>query len=1059
MRSYLLELITSELNNAGETFNRYDGDVNNHDDSLLKFLHQINYQQVFQLYLLMFESKVEMYSDLTASIEFSLQKPNSDLVDVYLAYFVFDIIDFSSKDDFNITLCVSLSTLWKKCLLAFPNNGRLLTNLGSCLIHLSNCKVDSRKNLAEAVLIYGKALLHLEELTPIWASSNLRIALILEKLARLGVDSIKNLESGIRYCNNALEFYSEHTADWAKCILFKTRCLEELAVLGVNSRQNLIESLLLHDKMRSYYEGLTPDWVSCILRIASVCQKLAELGVDPLTNLKNALHVCDIALLSVEEQTPDWADCLRVKATALNDLAFLGVNANENVKEAVTLYDTALQYFEEQSPSWYDCLRFKAATLRQLADLGVDSRNNLEEAVTCLDKCIHHYEEQTPAWADCLRHKATALSQLALLGFNAISNLESALMLYETALEYFEEHTPNWAYCISGKATVLQQFADLGVASRNNLEAAIQTYDKALAYYGEQTPDGAQCLFGKVSALLQLHPLVGARQNFDDVASLVSSLPASIFPSGSILWLILQKFQIFLAPSASRKLQLSKEAIEILERERNRIRNAKEKSEFIERASELYLLRFQVLIESNQHEEAWHTLHLCKNRTVIEAALNFLPPPKNNPGLEKLYSEIKKLDEQLLDQETMDKVAEGLINDLRKQKSSIVGQYLDLHPEKVPSLQDTFTSFAALGSNSVLIELVPTDGGTYVFCYNPGTHTHDTLPNFEPLLIPEATESWVRQVIQHIEDINNNISEIKDRCNQDADCREQLHTGYGNELKDYLSALGTVWSTIFDKFSLADEIIHTIVVTGHGEYSLLPHACAFWNDSYLIERKQVVILPTPCISKNIKANISDISTTAGWAVNAANLSAANEEANDSAKIWARSGIAKIIPDCKKEEVLNLSNGKYVLHLIGHANFALYDPQQSAFHCSDYKLYPSDISSSMNLDSCNLVVLSACSAGAHAPRRGDSFAGLAHAFYDAGAPSIIAPLWFVYDETAKDFSTAFYKNWVDKSVSLASAYQSAMKNLIGKYSDFPQFWMAWQLIGAWETTAVSPTPSN
>jgi hypothetical protein len=88
MRSYLLELITSELNNAGETFNRYDGDVNNHDDSLLKFLHQINYQQVFQLYLLMFESKVEMYSDITASIEFSLQKPNSDL-DVNIRSFTF----------------------------------------------------------------------------------------------------------------------------------------------------------------------------------------------------------------------------------------------------------------------------------------------------------------------------------------------------------------------------------------------------------------------------------------------------------------------------------------------------------------------------------------------------------------------------------------------------------------------------------------------------------------------------------------------------------------------------------------------------------------------------------------------------------------------------------------------------------------------------------------------------------------------------------------------------------------------------------------------------------
>jgi tetratricopeptide (TPR) repeat protein len=864
--------------------------------------------------------------------------------------------------------------------------------------------------------------------------------------------------------SNICDLYKSLSFLWKKCIYSFPDSGILLVQLG-NCFVSLVEfdrdpiylegAVNLYDSALPVFKANAPDWAVCVLGKASALHKLAMLGVNERNNFKDAAILYDYALSCLEEQTSDWGDCVRGKALVLLQLAELCINSRKNLKDASSLYDSALKYYEEQTPDWLASLMGKVETLASLAASGNNSRNNLKDTFALLDNASEVYQKQTLEWAICLLTKASLLSRFADLSNNSRKNCEDAIKYFNMALPCFTEHPSYWASCLMGKSGALFRLASLGVNKHKHLEESVTLCDSVLQHFDEQTPEGAICLLRKTICLFKLAELGdNERKNLSHAILSLYLVPSSSFQPGSYLWLCYQRYVIHASSSLSEQLRKSKVAIDMIERERNNYRTAEDKSEFLEKVSELYLFRFSLLIDSNQYEEAWHTLHLCKNRTVIEAAQNLLPPPQKDPGLAKLYSEIKKLDEQLLDLETKEQVAEGLINNLREQKSSKVGQYLDLHPAKVPSLQETFTSFASLGSNSVLIELVSTKGGTYVFCYRP-----NTPHNFEPLLIPTATESWVRQVLQNIENINNNISEIKDSCKHDEECRLKLHKQYGNELQECLTDLGNVWRSIFDHLSLANECIHTIVVTGHGEYSLLPHACAFWNDCYLIERKQIVILPTPCISKNISTKISTISKIAGWAVNAVNLSTANDEAKESAKFWEQSGIAKIIPNCKKEEVLNLSNGKYVLHLIGHANFALYDPQQSAFHCSDYDLYPSDISSSMNLDSCNLVVLSACSAGAHAPRRGDSFAGLAHAFYDAGAPSIIAPLWFVYDETAKDFSTAFYKNWVDKSVSLASAYQSAMINLIEKYSDFPQFWMAWQLIGAWETKAGPPTPSN
>ena len=94
----------------------------------------------------------------------------------------------------------------------------------------------------------------------------------------------------------------------------------------------------------------------------------------------------------------------------------------------------------------------------------------------------------------------------------------------------------------------------------------------------------------------------------------------------------------------------------------------------------------------------------------------------------------------------------------------------------------------------------------------------------------------------------------------------------------------------------------------------------------------------------------------------------------------------------------------------------------------------------------LVVLSACETALGRPVAGEGYLGLADAFLQAGARSVIASLWNVDDQATELFMTTFYAAWktgAPKSAALQTARQ-ALRNT-------PEFahsgtWAAFVLIG-------------
>ncbi|MDW8302931.1 MAG: CHAT domain-containing tetratricopeptide repeat protein [Bacteroidia bacterium] len=113
-----------------------------------------------------------------------------------------------------------------------------------------------------------------------------------------------------------------------------------------------------------------------------------------------------------------------------------------------------------------------------------------------------------------------------------------------------------------------------------------------------------------------------------------------------------------------------------------------------------------------------------------------------------------------------------------------------------------------------------------------------------------------------------------------------------------------------------------------------------------------------------------------------------------------------------------------------------------FDKEDGKLTAFEIMS-MELDSTELVVLSACETGLGQTGK-EGVYGLQRAFKVAGAQKIIMSLWKVNDEATQLLMTKFYENWQKKGMSKRRAFETAQKSLRKQYKE-PYYWGAFVMI--------------
>ena len=100
-------------------------------------------------------------------------------------------------------------------------------------------------------------------------------------------------------------------------------------------------------------------------------------------------------------------------------------------------------------------------------------------------------------------------------------------------------------------------------------------------------------------------------------------------------------------------------------------------------------------------------------------------------------------------------------------------------------------------------------------------------------------------------------------------------------------------------------------------------------------------------------------------------------------------------------------------------------------------------SEMNLQSTELVVLSACETGLGDIKGGEGVFGLQRAFKLAGVKTIIMSLWKVPDPETSELMQSFYKKWLN-GLDKHEAFRLAQKELKSKQPE-PYFWAGFVML--------------
>lgn len=197
----------------------------------------------------------------------------------------------------------------------------------------------------------------------------------------------------------------------------------------------------------------------------------------------------------------------------------------------------------------------------------------------------------------------------------------------------------------------------------------------------------------------------------------------------------------------------------------------------------------------------------------------------------------------------------------------------------------------------------------------------------------------------------------------------------------------------------------------------------------------------------------------------ADLEGTEKEVNDIAalltkKDWqtkvltAQQASEESIKELNNPQVLHLATHGYFVPLAGYQNnFYIEATLQSGIvlaHAGNPQPGQEDgiltayEAMHLNLDSTELVVLSACETGLGGIEAGEGVYGLQRTLKVAGASTILMSLWKVDDTATQELMTLFYQKWL-KGKPKREAFRLAQLELKKKYPQ-PYYWGSFVMTG-------------
>jgi CHAT domain-containing protein len=250
-----------------------------------------------------------------------------------------------------------------------------------------------------------------------------------------------------------------------------------------------------------------------------------------------------------------------------------------------------------------------------------------------------------------------------------------------------------------------------------------------------------------------------------------------------------------------------------------------------------------------------------------------------------------------------------------------------------------------------------------------------------------------------------------------------------------------------------------LVIVPHGMLHYFPFQALLPKEGrYFIESFTISYLPSATVLKYTRAknkgNRVDLFAVGNPVTDLPPLPGAEMEAQEISALFEKK-LLLTGRQATKTSMRSQSPKYDLLHLATHGEIIESNPLRSNLRFTPSENDDGRLTVSEVFDiqiKANLVTLSACETALVKGEegdfpQGDDLVGLSRAFIHAGAPSVVASLWKVSDESTVEFMRVFYRSL--RSMSKSEALQSAQLDLMKSRTCFhPFFWAPFILMGDW-----------
>ncbi len=442
--------------------------------------------------------------------------------------------------------------------------------------------------------------------------------------------------------------------------------------------------------------------------------------------------------------------------------------------------------------------------------------------------------------------------------------------------------------------------------------------------------------------------------------------------------------------------------------------------------------------------EALSYIERARSRTLMDMLGGVMPvSPKPRDGFEAgLYAQLEMLREELnwfysqINLPDSDIYSRGpemmaeFYDEVREREVAISEITLQLRQLSLGvSVQnesfDIMSLINDLGTETALLEYFSLDGRLLAFVVTDEGIEIVRLPETE-----EAVETTLRQFYFQLGALRHGAGSLREHL-PELTARARHHLGGLHDLliRPVEERLGT----------------RRLVVVPHRVLHYVPFHALHDGSSYLIERREVCCVPSAAILHHCMA-------ASRQPLEHATLLGFSDERNPRAReeVLALAGLfpkaTTLLNDLASlASLFEHSAASHVLHLACHGNFRPDNPLFSSLQLADGWLTVRDIYR-LELNSCQLVTLSACETGVNFLAPGDEWIGLARGFFSAGAPSLLVSQWIVDDEATADLMMIFYAR-LRAGDGPAAALRHAQRQSLQDHPH-PFYWAPFVILGRW-----------